>query len=901
MMEMTTEANANIADILTSEFEHWQEKDSSELIFLLESKLNNEESQSILILLLACEHEFKLHVPQDEDIAPGVGIFKIISNDKANVEMIRAVSLYKDNRERKTTKSSEKRWAQKEAEIREQMKKAKLSQCQWQSQASGGASGSDSKTSTQIFTSNAATGILTNDLVRIMEIEDDKGFTAEPIDDNIYHWRVQIYNFDPSSEVATDLKGIKEKFGYDYIELEMTFEIDLYPFYPPLVKVMRPRLQGSMMQRVTNMEMLKLSYWSPTKDMKSVILEIKSFLQQWARLEVDSERNDLKRYPHGAYLEMEHFLLTLALVSEVVPRVNMKYSLDVEKIAELKSVPFSKDKFAKDKDKEYWARGTGYGHQNRPEWDINAYIAAQKEKDNKVENVLHQILEELKILYANHAPQLKPRSTTAGGGASPQEPDTGQNDSVDLVYDMYTVLEGSALIPFIEQYLRADSFLEICRHSEVYRVIVDIIKELARQRQFLPLLCSLPNQSMSLYQLLEQIEVKASLLLKHLCKAGNGSVPKNQMVKVSHTDTSESSFTLIQNCFRGCRSSPSTLGSPTTTDTEVAEEKLAKEFAQLFNTVKDMLDLHGLLDSSSSASSLSSISCDNTSIKEVKIETDKISMMENHYKQALQPLQFASATIPIEGTFAHHYASQFKTAPNMGQKQIFRVAQELSSLSTSLPLDLSSSIFVRSDDEKLTLMRALIVGPEGTPYSGGCFLFDIFFTPTYPRTPPQVNLQTTGSGKVRFNPNLYACGKVCLSLLGTWEGQKGEQWNEKTSTVLQVLVSIQSLILVPDPYFNEPGFEQEIGTDSGKKHSDEYNEDVCYNNIKYAMIGQIQSPPPEFADVIKAHFYHKKQKILEEVDGWVKKHNNRRLERIAQNLKQELKKLHAPVISTDPT
>ena len=27
---------------------------------------------------------------------------------------------------------------------------------------------------------------------------------------------------------------------------------------------------------------------------------------------------------------------------------------------------------------------------------------------------------------------------------------------------------------------------------------------------------------------------------------------------------------------------------------------------------------------------------------------------------------------------------------------------------------------------------------------------------------------------------------MCLSLLGTGEGQKGEQWNEKTSTVLQV-------------------------------------------------------------------------------------------------------------------
>ena len=37
-----------------------------------------------------------------------------------------------------------------------------------------------------------------------------------------------------------------------------------------------------------------------------------------------------------------------------------------------------------------------------------------------------------------------------------------------------------------------------------------------------------------------------------------------------------------------------------------------------------------------------------------------------------------------------------------------------------------------------------------------------------------------------------SCGTVCLSLLGTWQGQNGEEWNEKTSTILQV-ISINSL------------------------------------------------------------------------------------------------------------
>lgn len=38
--------------------------------------------------------------------------------------------------------------------------------------------------------------------------------------------------------------------------------------------------------------------------------------------------------------------------------------------------------------------------------------------------------------------------------------------------------------------------------------------------------------------------------------------------------------------------------------------------------------------------------------------------------------------------------------------------------------------------------------------------------------------------------------------------------------------------------------------------------DVCYNNIKYAMIGHLQNPPAEFSEIIKAHYYMKKDKLI---------------------------------------
>lgn len=63
-------------------------------------------------------------------------------------------------------------------------------------------------------------------------------------------------------------------------------------------------------------------------------------------------------------------------------------------------------------------------------------------------------------------------------------------------------------------------------------------------------------------------------------------------------------------------------------------------------------------------------------------------------------------------------------------------------------------------------IHALITGPFDTPYEGGFFYFVIRCPPDYPIRAPRVKLMTTGDNQVRFNPNLYKNGKVCLSILG---------------------------------------------------------------------------------------------------------------------------------------
>ena len=209
-----------------------------------------------------------------------------------------------------------------------------------------------------------------------------------------------------------------------------------------------------------------------------------------------------------------------------------------------------------------------------------------------------------------------------------------------------------------------------------------------------------------------------------------------------------------------------------------------------------------------------------------------------------------------------------KVKDDITKSCIQKIMREVSSYKNSLPISYESSIFVRVDSENIRKLKALIIGPKDTPYENGCFIFDILIPIDYPNEPPLINLQTTGGGSVRFNPNLYNNGKVCLSLLGTWSGDGGEKWNGKTSTLLQVLISIQSLILVDNPYFNEPGYEKDMNTERGDIENKNYNNKVRYFNIMYAINENIEKPPKEFEDVIKYHFKSKKNDINRIIEIW---------------------------------
>lgn len=143
----------------------------------------------------------------------------------------------------------------------------------------------------------------------------------------------------------------------------------------------------------------------------------------------------------------------------------------------------------------------------------------------------------------------------------------------------------------------------------------------------------------------------------------------------------------------------------------------------------------------------------------------------------------------------------------------------------------AAGIYYWVDETDARKGRAMIIGPEGTPYANCPLLFSLECPMDYPFSSPQVRFLTS-DGTTRFHPNLYVAGKVCLSILGTWQGPK---W-AAVMTISTVLSSIQSL-LEPNPITNEPGWEKYTLAD---KRAKDYGDFVKYRltALSYNLLSQ---------------------------------------------------------------
>ena len=105
-------------------------------------------------------------------------------------------------------------------------------------------------------------------------------------------------------------------------------------------------------------------------------------------------------------------------------------------------------------------------------------------------------------------------------------------------------------------------------------------------------------------------------------------------------------------------------------------------------------------------------------------------------------------------------------------------------------------IYYKHDETDMMKGYAMIVGPRDTIYENGFYFFDFIFPNDYPYSPPKLEWNKTEY--IRFHPNFYKNGKVCISLLNTWPG---DPWTSCQS-IRSILITLSMYLIINHFYMN---------------------------------------------------------------------------------------------------
>lgn len=178
----------------------------------------------------------------------------------------------------------------------------------------------------------------------------------------------------------------------------------------------------------------------------------------------------------------------------------------------------------------------------------------------------------------------------------------------------------------------------------------------------------------------------------------------------------------------------------------------------------------------------------------------------------------------------------------------------------------SQGIYYIHDTDDLYNGYCMIIGPKDTIYSHGFYFFSLKFPENYPFSPPKLSYETNNH-KIRFNPNLYRNGKVCISILNTWHGPQWTSCQTLSSVLLSLITLLHNKALT-----NEPGIKE--------THRDfkNYNRIIEYSNYNIAF-NEILSKKicanyyDMFSDYIKEYIENNKEIILNDISKFIKKNN----------------------------
>ena len=106
------------------------------------------------------------------------------------------------------------------------------------------------------------------------------------------------------------------------------------------------------------------------------------------------------------------------------------------------------------------------------------------------------------------------------------------------------------------------------------------------------------------------------------------------------------------------------------------------------------------------------------------------------------------------------------------------------------------------------------------------------------------------------------------------------------------------MILVPDPYFNEPGNEGSKNTTEGDKWSADYNEGLRLGTLRHGILGNLRSPPQGCEKIIEDYYRQLAPVVISTAARWTEEASSARKGKF-QKLLGELVALLGDVTETE--
>ena len=294
------------------------------------------------------------------------------------------------------------------------------------------------KNTKSLFNKETVGGIIVNEYMDCSKwLMDDKGINLMLTNNNIFVWNFTLANL-------KKLNGI---------EVELCFHGEYYPNYPPVIKVIKPRLKKSLGYRISNSKMVQLDYWTPTRTVKYIIERTIKILEKYGEIEYgESLAGETKS--NKIVNELENLLMKFSsFTNSIIENDEIDSDENFIKFLETKEVK-SEGEVKTKKTTEYWKKGTGYGHHGAAKWDINEYVKSQKDKDDKLALIIQNIS------------QLIHRVNNVS------------NDFKTII----DIIEKSLLIPYLKQQFKNATTLEIHKKENLFKLYLSIIEAISTEK-----------------------------------------------------------------------------------------------------------------------------------------------------------------------------------------------------------------------------------------------------------------------------------------------------------------------------------------------------------------------------------------------------------------------------------